>query len=1378
MVGGRATGSVVGRTAGPDMPLMMRSLPISLSRCLPGARLSAGRDERRMKRRVHEPGIAAKAIRAIQVPSLGLLSLTLVVSLLGSPAAGTGQAPPNPAAGSVAIAPTDRSRVVEHWKAGGPGVKAAAEAALTGSDTEVQAFLAAVEDLSFQDVRVGAVQLSGLGGTELLAAARAALSGTPGELWSFVGWGWKGPIKQDNRVRAAQIISTAGPAVQDAGRAALNGTAADVSKFLTTGQHTQQEQDERVRLVQLISVGGTNVRAAGRLALRGGAQEVRTFLEVGQFVARDKDQEHTTVAQLAAQAKEAGRQAAKETDAAKATSVKAVESAQLAKEAALRAAAEAEAAKNDTDKAGRAAGRAAKAASQAAAAAQEAIEASRAANNSARVAANAAAQAAAAASGAAQAASRARHAAANAAVDAQNAAAAREAAENARDAAKGADLAADAADEASKAASSAGDAARSAASAGVNANLAANAASEASTWAGQSSAAAAEARAAAAATKRHANEANRAAAAAENLSREAATAAAESRDAAREAATHARNAATAADDAAQHAGDAATAAAKSTEHANAATHAANAATSAVLRAQKIYTLARRVETLELEGRTNAGIERAKDQKEATEARTARRTAAEQAAQDREAERNRLVTEAAQPGADLTALAVQGRALAVKVMKNGTAWGRATAEAALAGPDVVVIDYLRSGWRTAKEQDERSHVERIAEEDESKEMRDAAEAALLGDAAAVTAFITTGRHQVASQPMRVEIARIIDGAGPVLAEEGRRALDSGDPKKYSDFFVRSQNIARTQDERVRAAHLVDSGTPELKSAARIALEGAPQTLHTFIASGQHIAQRKDHLTGAHVARVQKLIAEAAKIAAIAQQNAATAQKVAATARNAAAEAAEWARKAGASATEAQGHASRAAQHALDAEASANSAAASAATARTAANQANTAAEDAARSAADATLSSEIAQTSASSAWFAADRARQSAIAAGKDAAASLAAASEALTISIQKYRQEEEARRKAAVEKKQKDIKDIAGARARAIYRCSSMAPMPCDPPAFARWCQHNEIECQLFSDVLKHADEINSTIDRAWGAAKDLTGLGQLEACMEEKDLENCSGLAADVLIGAKLKALEKSYNALKVLKRNCNKCFPPGTKVLMGDGSRKNIEDIRLGDKVLATDPVARLTGVREVTRLIVTEDDKQFNKLTIETPSGPAKLTATQEHPFWSPSQQDWVEAHALKPGMTLQSSDNSAVRIRENRSFTQRQTTYNLSVADIHTYYVLAGRMPVLVHNSGGEWCTPEERLEDASDIGNGHAGSKHAGDFPGYSPKDIGDLVRDVMQNPARSKPLGSGRRAYQGKDGSTIVIHDPMNPDGGTIFRRDPGTIDDYWNELN
>ncbi|MFF6787331.1 polymorphic toxin-type HINT domain-containing protein, partial [Streptomyces sp. NPDC012510] len=148
--------------------------------------------------------------------------------------------------------------------------------------------------------------------------------------------------------------------------------------------------------------------------------------------------------------------------------------------------------------------------------------------------------------------------------------------------------------------------------------------------------------------------------------------------------------------------------------------------------------------------------------------------------------------------------------------------------------------------------------------------------------------------------------------------------------------------------------------------------------------------------------------------------------------------------------------------------------------------------------------------------------------------------------------------------------------------------------------------------------------------------------------------------------------------KGDC-KCFLAGTAVLMADGTTKDIENVELGDKVLATDPKTGETGPREVTRLIVTEDDKHFNELSIATEGGIEKLTATHEHPFWSPSERDWIEAGKLKPGVTLLTDDGDTVVVTGNRAYTQHTTTYNLTVDDLHTYYVLAGETPVLVHNS---------------------------------------------------------------------------------------------------
>ncbi|WP_405812449.1 polymorphic toxin-type HINT domain-containing protein [Streptomyces sp. NBC_01520] len=142
--------------------------------------------------------------------------------------------------------------------------------------------------------------------------------------------------------------------------------------------------------------------------------------------------------------------------------------------------------------------------------------------------------------------------------------------------------------------------------------------------------------------------------------------------------------------------------------------------------------------------------------------------------------------------------------------------------------------------------------------------------------------------------------------------------------------------------------------------------------------------------------------------------------------------------------------------------------------------------------------------------------------------------------------------------------------------------------------------------------------------------------------------------------------------------CFLAGTQVLMADESTKNIEDVKVGDKVLATDPETGRTENRKVTALIVTEGHKHLNELTIRTKDGEKKLTATSEHPFWVPSERQWVSAGDLKPGMKLRTVDGTTAEVRANRAYSKHTRTYNLTVEALHTYYVLAGRTPVLVHN----------------------------------------------------------------------------------------------------
>ncbi|MGY5129796.1 hypothetical protein [Streptomyces nigrescens] len=71
-------------------------------------------------------------------------------------------------------------------------------------------------------------------------------------------------------------------------------------------------------------------------------------------------------------------------------------------------------------------------------------------------------------------------------------------------------------------------------------------------------------------------------------------------------------------------------------------------------------------------------------------------------------------------------------------------------------------------------------------------------------------------------------------------------------------------------------------------------------------------------------------------------------------------------------------------------------------------------------------------------------------------------------------------------------------------------------------------------------------------------GADEIEQCLQTKKLSCLKGLALSAL---KLKILKKG----KPCEKNS---FVPGTRVLMAGHRTKPIEDIRTGDRVIATDP------------------------------------------------------------------------------------------------------------------------------------------------------------------------------------------------------------------
>ncbi|MEU5788768.1 HNH/endonuclease VII fold putative polymorphic toxin [Micromonospora purpureochromogenes] len=147
-----------------------------------------------------------------------------------------------------------------------------------------------------------------------------------------------------------------------------------------------------------------------------------------------------------------------------------------------------------------------------------------------------------------------------------------------------------------------------------------------------------------------------------------------------------------------------------------------------------------------------------------------------------------------------------------------------------------------------------------------------------------------------------------------------------------------------------------------------------------------------------------------------------------------------------------------------------------------------------------------------------------------------------------------------------------------------------------------------------------------------------------------------------------------------CKHSFDPSTPVLMADGSTRPIGEVQQGDKVLAHDPETGATTAQAVEASHVNQDE-DLTDLYVRTADGKfVTVKTTQHHPFWSDSRNEWVDAADLQPTEWLKTATGVVVTVAEVHNFRGQQTMRDLTVSDVHTYYVIAGKTPVLVHNCG--------------------------------------------------------------------------------------------------
>jgi hypothetical protein len=145
-------------------------------------------------------------------------------------------------------------------------------------------------------------------------------------------------------------------------------------------------------------------------------------------------------------------------------------------------------------------------------------------------------------------------------------------------------------------------------------------------------------------------------------------------------------------------------------------------------------------------------------------------------------------------------------------------------------------------------------------------------------------------------------------------------------------------------------------------------------------------------------------------------------------------------------------------------------------------------------------------------------------------------------------------------------------------------------------------------------------------------------------------------------------------------------------------ISEVNVGDEVATTNPQTGANSDQQVT-LLHANRDTELTDVTVSTAPavadrtegegrggrstrGPTEvvLETTAHHPFWDATTGEWIDASDLTPGTsTLVGLDGQIQYVTAVRNFTGSKVMRDLTVATTHTYYVIAGNEPVLVHNN---------------------------------------------------------------------------------------------------
>jgi hypothetical protein len=235
---------------------------------------------------------------------------------------------------------------------------------------------------------------------------------------------------------------------------------------------------------------------------------------------------------------------------------------------------------------------------------------------------------------------------------------------------------------------------------------------------------------------------------------------------------------------------------------------------------------------------------------------------------------------------------------------------------------------------------------------------------------------------------------------------------------------------------------------------------------------------------------------------------------------------------------------------------------------------------------------------------------------------------------------------------------------------------------------------------------------------------------------------------------------------RDDKRCFAADTLITTASGPIA-IQALEPGDLILTRAAPDQPLVERAVTAVYLTEDAPILEVAIGEYGGATDVLEVTAGHPFWV-AQEGWVDSDELAPGDQLVTADGDAAQVLSVASTDRRETVYNVTVDEHHTYFV--GTTASWVHNAGCEDETGGGKRKRDDDDAAAGAEAKRKKDekerrdredqeaidaaadsiINDTSAANINKQLHDLVPPPSKRNPDGTPTRAQKSSTTATLT----------------------------